>query len=133
MHNDEITKLLKIHRNSEQLDFRSIWAEGLFVFDANVLLDLYRLPQSASKDLMKVLNNDAFKSRIWTGFQVVLEFLQNRLDAISDQKNKFYSVANLIESAISGHEEVTKNLFTELSKLKLKKRHSVINPDNYLT
>ena len=133
MHNDEIIKILKVHRSNDQLDFRAIWEEGLFVFDANVLLDLYRLPQSASKDLMKVLNNDTFKKRIWTGFQVILEFSQNRLDAISDQKSKFSSVGNLIEDAISSHAEVTKKLLLELSKLKLKKRHSVIDPDTYLT
>lgn len=117
MQNAEINKLLKVHRSNDQLDFRAIWEEGLFVFDANVLLDLYRLPQSASKDLMKVLNNDAFKMRIWTGFQVILEFSQNRLDAISDQKSKFSSVGNLIEDAISSHTEVTKKLLLELSNM----------------
>jgi len=71
-------KLIRIHRDPEQLDFKKLWAEGIFVFDSNVLLDLYRLPVSARKDLIGIFESDKFKDRIWIGFQVILEFLNNR-------------------------------------------------------
>lgn len=133
MNDASFADLVKIHRNSDELDFKRIWSEGLFIFDANVFLDLYRLPQSARSDLMKIFANREFRRRIWTGFQVAIEFLNNRHEAISDQKNKFHTVKSLVEKAINEQREIIEDLRAELSELKLKKRHSLINPDIFLT
>lgn len=127
-----IDNLVKTHRDIDTLDFKEIWSEGLFVFDSNVLLDLYRLPESASADLIQALNSDDFNSRIWIGFQVILEFLNNRYEAISDQKNKFNTVRELLEETLTQYEELFANLSQELGKLKLKQRHSLIGPDKFV-
>lgn len=124
--------LKKIHRNNDQIDFKSIWNKGVFIFDSNVLLDLYRLPISAREDLFNVFQNDKFKDRIWIGFQVLLEFLNNRLEVISDQKNKFTQVKKLIESTISKYDESIKDLESELKNLKLAQRHSLIEPEKHI-
>ena len=128
-----IEKLKKIHRDSEQLDFNKIWKEGTFIFDSNVLLDLYRLPESAREDLISVFENENFKSRIWIGFQVALEFLNNKYEAISDQKNKFNSVRKLLNKAENDYSNIINELTSELKKLKLKQRHSLIDPDKFIT
>ena len=125
-------KLIKVHRDNDQLDFKAIWKEGIFVFDSNVLLDLYRLPSSAQKDLLRILKNEGFNKRIWIGFQVLLEFFNNRYEAISDQKNKFNAVRKLIDDAIEQYDETINNLESELAKLKLKQRHSLIDPDKFI-
>jgi hypothetical protein len=124
--------LKKIHRNNEQIDFKSIWKKGVFIFDSNVLLDLYRLPVSAREDLFNVFQNENFKDRIWIGFQVLLEFLNNRLEVISDQKNKFNQVKKLVKSSISEYEESNNTLKKELNNLKLAQRHSLIEPEKYI-
>ncbi|WP_157663319.1 PIN-like domain-containing protein [Polaribacter sp. SA4-12] len=124
--------LKKIHRNNKQIDFKSIWNKGTFIFDSNVLLDLYRLPISAREDLFSVFQNEKFKDRIWIGFQVLLEFLNNRLEVISDQKNKFNQVKKLVESTISEYEESNNTLRKELNNLKLAQRHSLIEPEKYI-
>ncbi|WP_186059628.1 PIN-like domain-containing protein [Burkholderia gladioli] len=125
--------LLRIHRDSDDIDFASIWEKGLFVFDANVLLDLYRLPETASNDLIGVLRNQKLEGRIWIAFQVIVEFLSNRHEAISDQKNKFHTVRGLLEEASAQLDEVFDKLSEELAKLKLKQRHSLINPEKFIT
>jgi hypothetical protein len=125
-------KLKRIHRDNEQLNFKDIWKTGIFIFDSNVLLDLYRLPKTAREDLLSIFRSDKFKDRIWIGFQVILEFLNNRFEAISDQKNKFHAVRNLIEEAIERYEDVSTNLTNELSSLKLKQRHSLIDPEKFI-
>lgn len=125
--------LLKVHRDQEDIDFDSMWESGLFVFDSNVLLDIYRLPESASNDLINVLKDDQLSQRIWIGFQVLVEFLNNRHDTISDQKNKFNSVRTLLNEAMGQYDEVFKKLTEELAKLKLKQRHSLIDPDKFIT
>ncbi|HDU8562946.1 PIN-like domain-containing protein [Morganella morganii] len=128
-----IETLLKIHRDSEEVDFKEIWRSGIFVFDSNVLLDLYRLPEIATKDLIDVLSNEQFNSRVWIGFQGLLEFLNNRHETISDQKNKFTTVKKLLNESIGQYDSIFENLKNELSTLKLKQRHSLIDPDKFLT
>jgi hypothetical protein len=128
-----MNNLIKIHRNNTQIDFTTIWKEGIFVFDSNVLLDLYRLPETARNDLISILEHENFKDRIWIGFQVLLEFLNNRYSTIGDQKNKFNEVQNLLKKAIQEYDQIVDSLNTELANLKLKQRHSLINPDKYIT
>lgn len=124
--------LLKIYRDSNQLDFEKIWKEGTFVFDANVLLDLYRLPESAKNDLLKVLQNDTFKDRIWIGFQVFLEYLSNRLSVIGDQKNMFSKVKAVTVSNIEKINVINTEYKSEIDKHKLSQRHALINPEHFL-
>ena len=128
-----IEKLKKIYRDTDEIDFHKIWSEGIFVFDSNVLLDLYRLPRSAREDLISVLTSDKFNDRIWIGFQVALEFLNNKYEAIGDQKNKFNSVRNLLSKAEEQYYETMGELTRELKKLKLKQRHSLIDPDKFIS
>jgi len=126
-------KLYKIHRNSNQIDFQKIWKEGVFIFDSNVLLDLYRLPESAKNDLLGVLRNENFNSRIWIGFQVIMEFLNNRLTVIGDQKNMFSKIKILTEKLITEIDVLSTSYKTDIEKLKLAQRHSLINPDEFIT
>lgn len=126
-------KLYKIHRNSNQIDFQKIWKEGVFIFDSNVLLDLYRLPESAKNDLLGVFKNENFNNRIWIGFQVIMEFLNNRLTVIGDQKNMFSKIKILTEKLITEIDDLSTTYKTEIEKLKLTQRHSLINPEEYIT
>lgn len=125
-------KLLKIHRDADQIDFEIIWSDALFVFDSNVLLDLYRLPKSARDDLIGIFKDDGFNSRIWIGFQVFLEFLNNRYSAISDQKRKFHDVKAKLQDAIEKYDDMATTLQKDLNKLQLETRHSVINPNKHI-
>ncbi|EMY3559356.1 TPA: PIN-like domain-containing protein [Flavobacterium psychrophilum] len=124
--------LLKIYRDSNQLDFEKIWKEGTFVFDANVLLDLYRLPESAKNDLLGVLQNDNFKDRIWIGFQVFLEYLSNRLSVIGDQKNMFTKVKTATLGSIEKINTIITEYKIEIDNYKLSQRHALINPEHFL-
>lgn len=126
-------KLYKIHRNSNQIDFQKIWKEGIFIFDSNVLLDLYRLPESAKNDLLSVFRNENFNNRIWIGFQVIMEFLNNRLTVIGEQKNMFPKIKILTEKLITEIDDLSTTYKTEIEKLKLTQRHSLINPEEYIT
>ncbi len=125
-------KLFKTHKELTEDDFKTLWEKGLFVFDANVLLDLYRLPETARNDLLNILSDKKIKNRIWLPFQVSLEFIYNKLEAIGDQKNKYNAVREIINDAISQTETIYTELQKKLSELQLKKRHSTINPDPFV-
>ncbi|KFE47500.1 hypothetical protein IV03_08525 [Pseudomonas congelans] len=125
--------LLKTHEDPDEEAFDSMWERAVFIFDANVLLDLYRLPQSAKNELLSVLKNPEIKNRIWISFQGLLEFLNNRHDIIGDQKNKFETVRSKLGEAIIGYNSVFNTLTSELAKLKLRQKHSLIDPERFIS
>jgi uncharacterized protein (DUF983 family) len=95
----------------------------LVVFDANVLLNLYRYPANASKDLLAVM--DGLSDRKWIPFHAAMEYHRNRLVVIAEQNRRFREAKSVVEKAIS-------SLEGELGKLQLQKRHSTIDPTSVL-
>lgn len=67
-----------------EVEFKTLWSEGLIVLDTNVLLDLYRLPASARDELLSVL--ELLKDRLWIPYQVALEFQRRRLTVIASER-----------------------------------------------
>lgn len=100
-------------------DYGTIWKEALFVFDTNVLLNLYRYQAGTRDELLKIL--EQLSSRIRVPHHVALEFQRNRLKVIAEQNRRFTEVRRIIDKARGG-------LFADLEKLQLNKRHSLINP-----
>jgi hypothetical protein len=129
----QISSLLKTHRDLDEETLDNMWEQAVFVFDSNVLLDLYRLPQSAKKELLGILQNPEIKNRIWISFQGLLEFLNNRHDTIGDQKNKFTTVRSKLNDAITGYNDIFNKLTSELATLKLQQRHSLIDPERFIS
>lgn len=71
------------HFANGQKDIEKIWAECIFVLDANVLLSLYRYSDSTRAELLTVFGK--LQNRIWVPHQVAQEYLINRLSVIADQ------------------------------------------------
>lgn len=103
-------------------EFEQLFKECIFVFDTNVLLNIYRYPVSAKEDFLKILKRLSKEERVWLPFQVCLEFQENRLTVIAEQKRKFSEVKKIIS-------DIKKDLTNKLHRLELRKRHSLINPD----
>jgi hypothetical protein len=119
-----MNKLFPEYYRPSDKDLSKIWKTCVFVLDTNVLLNLYRYPKSAREDLLKVLKQ--VSPRLWIPYQAALEFQRNRLDVIAEQVQKFDDVKSLLE-------KTTSDLRNGLMQLQLKKRHSTINPDEFLT
>ena len=107
------------YADASELAYGKVWKNALFVFDTNVLLNLYRYQSSTRDELLQVLNK--LSGRIWIPHHVGLEFQRNRLKVIAEQNKRFIDVRRTIEKAKVG-------LFSELDKLQLQTRHSLINP-----
>lgn len=93
------------------------------VFDANVLLNLYRYPSSASEDLLQLM--EGLADKVWLPYQAALEYQRNRLSVIAEQKRRFREVRATVEKGIS-------SLEVDLGKLQLVKRHSTIDATKLL-
>ena len=75
--------------------FKKLWEEALFCFDANVLLDLFRMSQEPSADLLRVM--EKLKDRAWVPHQAALEYHRNLHKVIADQEENCARTSKLIE------------------------------------
>lgn len=68
--------------NNEEI--QSIWNNCLFVFDASILLNLYRYSESTKSEFLRIM--DKIQENIWIPNRVAEEFLKNRLNVIDKQE-----------------------------------------------
>lgn len=101
-------------------DFQTLWNEGTIVLDANVLLDLYRLPSEAQSDYLKLLQK--VKARLWLPHQVALEFQRNRISVYFEQKQRFMDIGKYLSDA-------SEQLEDKIKRLNLDTRHPTIKPE----
>ena len=106
------------YQEREETDFKKAWEEGIFVFDTNVLLNLYRYQEETREQFISVLSK--LNNRIWIPYHVALEFQRNRLEVIGEQLATFEKVRKTIEDG-------QLDLLKKLEDLNLSKRHSSIN------
>lgn len=65
-------------------EFAEIWRDAFIIFDTNVLLNVYRLPDDVRDEFLNLLEN--LKDRLWVPYQVAMEYQRRRLDVISQRK-----------------------------------------------
>lgn len=94
-------------------EFTQLWDTGLFVLDANVLLDLYRSSPEFREELLGILAD--VSDRLWLPHQVAQEYHERRLEVIGRQARSY---DGLIEEL-----RVTQE---KLKELLLSKRHPFV-------
>lgn len=115
--------IFKGYYRPDEAAFKEIWESAVFVFDTNILLRLYRWPDSVSSDFWKVIHK--LSNRVWLPHQVALEFQRNRLSVIQEQSNKYNKVIEILKKGILSIEK-------EIGDLNLAKSHSEIEPNDTL-
>ncbi len=98
--------------NLEPDEIEDLWKECIFVFDANVLLNLYRYSLETSNNLLEILNS--FSERIWIPHQFALEYQRNRMPVIEEQKIKYDKSVNTVLGELDTVETLLKNYFATL-------------------
>lgn len=63
-----------------------IWDNAFFVFDTNVLLDLYRFSKKTRTDLFEILKD--LRGELWMPYIISEEFMENRLNAVTTYMNE---------------------------------------------
>lgn len=107
--------------SSEQFD--KLWREGTIVFDANAILDLYRLPPKARDELFTAL--EYFKDRLWLPYQVALEYQRNRFTVIADRRTTTSAVLSTAAKLLT-------DLKASVAELKLDQYEAGFNSDDVL-
>lgn len=89
-------------------DYETLWRTCTFVFDTNVLLDLYRYNAKTKEALFEVMERIGEKK--WLPYQVGFEYHDNRLNVIHEimKKPEIYSITKDIEHIKTTFENITK-------------------------
>lgn len=115
-------KFIGFYRPLED-EYSSLWESCIFMFDANVLLNLHRYPQGAKEEFLRVI--EGVIQRIWLPHQAALEYQRNRLGVIAEQLHKYSEVRKILQ-------ETESSLNGKLGQLQLQRRHSYINHEVFL-
>lgn len=98
----------------DEKELEKLWSEGTFVFDTNVLLDLYSYPETVRDVFLSVLRK--ISDKIWVPYQVGIEFHRNRFTRIKQSNQKIERLAQTIQNTGSA-------LATEVNEIELEKRN----------
>lgn len=75
---------------------RSLWENCIFVFDTNILLNLYRYSDSTREEFIRVLNG--LKVRLWLPHRAAQEYFENRLTVIAQQERAYEEALKTIQT-----------------------------------
>lgn len=68
----------------------TLWDNAVFVFDTNVLLNLYRYSNNTRIQLIESI--EKLKERIWLPYHVALEFCKDRYKVLEEANTRFDSI-----------------------------------------
>lgn len=89
-------KTFRGHFPQSKRDIKKLWDSCLFVFDANILLNLYRYSDKTRDEFLQVLSS--VKDRIWIPHRAAEEFFANRLTVIGQQEKAYDETIRTIEA-----------------------------------
>ena len=78
-------------------DLKKLWKSNhtIFVFDTNVLLNLYSYIPQTREDFYSIVSN--IKNKIWMPYQVGIEYQNRRLHVIKNEKSTFQRLSKYVE------------------------------------
>lgn len=104
------------HFKESEKDLREIWDTSLFVFDANILLNLYRYSDTTRGEFLRILKK--IRERAWLPNRAAEEYLNNRLSVIDQQERSYDDTAKSITSLKSNLENARQHPFVSQKIMK---------------
>jgi len=97
------------HFKESEGHLRKVWDTSLFVFDANILLNLYRYSDTTRGEFLRIL--EKIKNRVWLPHRAADEYFNNRLSVIDQQEKSYDDTTKLITSLKSDLENARQHPF----------------------
>lgn len=110
-------KFREYYRPTED-EFSQLWGNCLFIFDANVLLNIYRYSIKTRNELFVIL--DKLSDNLWIPHQAALEYQKRRITVIGEQESAYENIKKVLS-------DIRNKLNSELNSFKL---HPTINANN---
>lgn len=71
------------------------WSNGIFAFDANTLLNLYRYSENTRNDFLTAIRK--LSEKLFLPYQAAHEFHSNRLTVINNQDEAYEKIEKLVK------------------------------------
>lgn len=126
--------LIKHHIGLTNQEKSSLWESGTFVFDTNVLLQLYQCSKTTRTSILEAFEH--LNKRIWIPAQVALEFALGRDELIWQTRNLYKILDTYIDSIklILLHKERTQSTaITRLLKYNQRWIKKHLSENGYVT
>lgn len=94
--------------------YTQIWSEGIFVFDANILLNLYRYSEQTRIDFFSIM--DELKERLWLPHQAAYEYSKNRREVIIEQGKHYADFRTTVSNKFNDLKVFLENKERDLKK-----------------
>lgn len=108
------------YENNDNETLKTIWNDQttLFVFDTNVLLDLYSFSPKSRSIFFQTL--DLIKDQLWIPHHVGLEYQRNRVKVVIERRRLFTDLESQIKTINDAFNEISRKveLYTEDTILK---------------
>ncbi|SPZ60514.1 Uncharacterised protein [Serratia quinivorans] len=93
--------LFKGFYNPNEELLRDIWNSdrSIFIFDTNLLLNIYQYEEKTKNEFLELLNR--LKDRVWIPHQVALEYQRRRLNVIKRERDVFDKIDNAFNNFTS--------------------------------
>lgn len=75
---------------------QELWGKAIFVFDTNVLLNLYRYSAKTRNSLLEAF--ESLKDRVWIPYQVAYEYMRRRSEVIYETVQRYDQFKKDIDS-----------------------------------
>lgn len=72
--------------------------DTLFVFDTNILLNLYLSQEQTRKDIFTAIRG--LENRVWIPYQVALEYQKNRVDKIAESRRSYKKLSSQLDAIL---------------------------------
>lgn len=80
-------KVIKEFLEPSKKEKQELWEKAVFVFDTNVLLNLYRYSAKTRNSLLNAF--ESFTGRIWIPYQVAYEYMRKRCEVIYETVQRY--------------------------------------------
>lgn len=99
-------------------DLAQLWQEGFFVFDTNMLLNVYRYTHKTRDRYFEILNLLKNRNQLWIPYQAAYEYQDRRMDVIQGQLEAYKEISIILQ-------DIRQKLESSLEQYKSK--HGFIN------
>lgn len=113
-------KMFRGYYYPTEAEFSELWEKGIFIFDANILLNIYRYSENTRKRFIEILTEIADRTII--PHQAAKEYQNNRLKVIQDQNDAYEKLKKYFQDEIN-------SIKGNVGKYK---RHPSINKDQII-
>lgn len=90
-------KFREYHQYTEK-EIADLWKKAIFIFDANVLLNMYRYSRETVNSYLSYLEELKKKKQLWIPYQVGYEFFENRMDVICEYELSYDDILGSLDS-----------------------------------